>query len=61
MSPIIQLLAGDVFDDEATAGKVLSIRVAGQQKAKAVVQDDEQGFDDIVDTLKGATCWVSTN
>jgi hypothetical protein len=56
-----QALAGDVFDDETTAGKVLSIRVAGQQKAKAVVEDDEQDFDDIVDTLKGAACWVSKN
>jgi hypothetical protein len=56
-----QALAGDVFDNETTAGKVLSIRVAGEQKAKAVVEDDEQDFDDIVDTLKGAACWVSKN
>ena len=53
--------AGDVFDDETTAGKVLSIRVAGQQKAKVVVEDDEQDFDEIVDPLKGVACWVSTN
>ena len=55
-----QTLAGDVFDDDTTGAKILSIRVAGQPKAKAVVEDDEQDFDDVVEELKAAPCWVRT-
>jgi hypothetical protein len=33
-------LPGDVFDDGKTARKVLSIRVAGKQKAKAIFEDE---------------------
>jgi hypothetical protein len=56
-----QALAGEVFDEDTTAAKVLSVRVAGQQKAKAVVEDDEQDFEDVVEALKEAPCWVTTN
>ena len=55
-----QALAGDVFDQDMTAAKVLSMRVAGQQKPKAVVEDDEQDFEDVVEALKAASCWVSS-
>ena len=54
-----QALAGDVFDQDTSAAKVLSMRVAGQQKAMAVVEDDEQDFEEVVDALKAASCWVS--
>lgn len=53
-------LPGDVFDDGKTARKVLSIRVAGKQKAKAIFED-ERDFGEMVDTLKGAACWVGTS
>ena len=36
-------------------------KLTSEQKAKAVVEGDEQDFDEIVDTLKGVVCWVSTN
>ena len=55
-----QALAGDVFDQDMTAAKVLSMRVAGQQKPKAVVEDDEQDFEDMVEALKSASCWITS-
>jgi hypothetical protein len=56
-----QALAGGVFDEVTTVARVLSIRVAGQRKAKAVVEDDEQDFDDVIDVLKEAPCWANIN
>lgn len=56
-----QALAGDVFDEDTTVARVLSIRVAGQRKAKAVVEDDEQDYDDVIDALKEAPCWAINN
>ena len=55
-----QALAGDVFDESSAATKVLSVRVAGQQKKVCVVEGDEQDYEDMVNLLKEADCWYDS-
>ena len=52
-----QALAGEVFDESSTAAKVLSVRVAGQQRKVSVVEGDEQDYGDMVNLLEEADCW----
>ena len=53
-----QAPAGEVFEESSKATKVLSIRIGGLEKARAVVEDDEQDFEDLETAIKAALCWV---
>ena len=52
-----QALAGDLFAGPSST-KVLSVRIGGQTESRAVVQDDELDFQDLVTAIKGARCWA---